>query len=243
MTLQEDLQKLIHLQEIDSSLQEILEKREEVEQAILHVREPLTRLEAARDEQIEDVTKLREEARGLELTTQEFSEKIIKSKEKLSLIKTQEEYFALQKEVEVMERKKEEDEEKLLKNMELLEESQKKKDELVAQCKEEEESFLSNREEMLADSNLFDAKEKELNARREEIIPTIDPRHLGHYNKVFQHKSGPAVVQIIDGNCQGCHMTLPPQLFNDVRKGNSIITCSFCNRILYVENQACRNES
>ncbi len=243
MTVQEDLQKLIRLQEVDSRLQEIREKREEVEQAILHVREPLTRLEAERDEQIEEVAKLREEAQGLERTTQEFAEKVQKSKEKLPQIKTQEEYFALQKEIEVIERRKGEDEEKLLRNMELFEESQRKKDELVAQCKEEEESFLKNREEMLADSNLFDAEEAELNTRREEIIQTIDPRYLVHYNKFAQHKVGPAVVQIIDGNCQGCHMTLPPQLFNDVRKGASIITCSFCNRILYAENQACRNES
>lgn len=243
MTLQEDLQKLIRLQEVDSRLHEIREKREEVEQAILHVREPLSRLEAERNEQVDALTKLREEARTLEITTQEFAEKVRKSQEKLPLIKTQEEYFALQKEIEVMERRKGEDEEKLLNNMELSEESQKKKDELVVLCKEEEEAFLKNREEMMSDSNHFNAEEKELDHQREEIVQTIDPRHLGHYNKFAQNKAGPAVVQIINGNCQGCHMTLPPQLFNDVRKGDSIIICSFCNRILYVENQACRNES
>ncbi len=243
MTLQEDLQQLIHLQEVDNHLAKIQEKRVAVNQAISHVREPLTQLERERDGQIEEVRKLREEARGLELSTQEFSERIQKSQEKLSRIKTQEEYFALQKEIEGMERRKGEDEEKLLKNMELLETSQNKKDELTAQCTEEEENFQKKREEMLADSTLFDTQENELNARREKIIQTIDPRHFAYYNKIFQHKGGPAVVQIIDGNCQGCHMTLPPQLFNDVRKGASIITCSFCNRILYAENQVCQNES
>ncbi|NOY53902.1 MAG: hypothetical protein GXP58_09830 [Deltaproteobacteria bacterium] len=243
MTLQEDLQQLIHLQEVDNRLGEIKEKRAEVKQAILHVREPLTQLETERDRQIEEVTKLREEARGLELATQEFTEKIRKSQEKLSRIKTQEEYFALQKEIEGMERKKKEDEEKLLANMELLESSQNQRDELATQCQEEEANFRKKQEEMLADSTLFDSREKELNARRDEILRTIDRRHLAYYSKIFQHKSGPAVVQIIDGNCQGCHMTLPPQLFNNVRKGTSIITCSFCNRILYVENQVCQSES
>jgi len=243
MTLQEELQQLIHLQEVDNQLEEIREKRAEVEQLILHVREPLTQLESERDLGIEEIGKLREEARGLELATQEFTEKIRKSQEKLSRIKTQEEYFALQKEIEGMERKKEEDEENLLRNMEQLESTQKEKDELSARCTEEEKNFQEKREEMLADSTLFDSREKELKARREKILEKINPRHLAYYNKVFQHKGGPAVVRIIDGNCQGCHMNLPPQLFNDVRKGASIITCSFCNRILYVENQVCRNES
>ena len=30
-------------------------------------------------------------------------------------------------------------------------------------------------------------------------------------------------------------MSLPPQLAHDVRREDRIITCSFCQRILYVE--------
>jgi predicted nucleic acid-binding Zn-ribbon protein len=142
-----------------------------------------------------------------------------------------------------MEKEKEADEERLLKNMENYETIQKEKDELVEQCKEEEKVFLKNQEEMLTESTQFDAEEKELKSKRDLLTGEIDPRYLGHYNKILQHKGGPAVVQIVDSNCRGCHMTLPPQLFNDVRKGTSIITCSFCNRILYVENQICQKES
>lgn len=36
--------------------------------------------------------------------------------------------------------------------------------------------------------------------------------------------------------CSGCHMILPAQFENDVRRGAAIHFCPYCSRILYFED-------
>jgi predicted nucleic acid-binding Zn-ribbon protein len=235
MTVKEEIQGLIDLQKIDHRLHEIEGQRKELLAAILKVRDPLTQLEKKRDDLISQVSELRNQMRQIEVTIQEDSDKAEKSKEKLPLITTQKEYFALQKEIEIMERNKNRLEEELLQKMGTFEELQKEKDETVSMVETEKENFLKKKEEMESANVQFDTEFGELTEKKEKVTREIGPRSLGHYNNVLTYQGTPAVVQIIDGNCQGCHMNLPPQLFNDVRKGESVMTCSYCNRILFAK--------
>ncbi len=235
MTIQEEIHELIRLQEIDTKLLEIHEKKTELEEEIQKVREPLSRMENERDDLNQKVEELSKEVRALEQNVPDQEERIRKSREKLPQITTQKEYFAVLKEIETMERDKENLEESLLKKMGTLEELQSERDRLTAQCREEEKTFQEKRDRMIEEHSHYDTETEKLNTEKENISREIDPQYLAHYQKVLNYKGSPAVVKIIDGNCQGCFMTLPPQLFNDVRKGGHIITCSYCNRILYAE--------
>jgi uncharacterized protein len=38
---------------------------------------------------------------------------------------------------------------------------------------------------------------------------------------------------VTSGTCGGCHMTIPPQLYNILIRGNSIESCPNCHRIIY----------
>ena len=46
-------------------------------------------------------------------------------------------------------------------------------------------------------------------------------------------RKGVAVAEAKDGLCTICHVRLRPQVFNEVRKNESIIQCDSCRRILY----------
>lgn len=236
MDIKEEIHELIHLQKIDSRLQEMEDQEKKVELAIQRVRDPLTRLEARKDELVNRISDLRQESVRIERTIQEYGDKIEKSRDKLPLITTQKEYFAFQKEIEIMQKEKSRLEDQLLQQMGELEEQQKERDEASAMCRDEEKEFLAKKEEMEQESRKFHSEREALEAEREKICREIEAAHLRLYNKTLISRGAPAMVEIINGNCQGCHMTLPPQLFNDVRKGESMITCSYCNRILYVES-------
>ena len=43
--------------------------------------------------------------------------------------------------------------------------------------------------------------------------------------------------QIYQHVCQGCHMTLPPQQVNEVRRADKLNLCPTCQRILYIKEQ------
>ena len=42
-----------------------------------------------------------------------------------------------------------------------------------------------------------------------------------------------ALAEARDGLCTVCHVRLRPQVFNEVRRNDSIIQCESCTRILY----------
>jgi predicted nucleic acid-binding Zn-ribbon protein len=46
-------------------------------------------------------------------------------------------------------------------------------------------------------------------------------------------RDGVAMAEARNGACTACYMALRPQVMADVRRGNEVITCDNCNRILY----------
>jgi predicted nucleic acid-binding Zn-ribbon protein len=44
---------------------------------------------------------------------------------------------------------------------------------------------------------------------------------------------GRAVGPVKNGICQACNMNIPPQRFNELIKGNSLLFCPNCRRIIY----------
>jgi predicted nucleic acid-binding Zn-ribbon protein len=58
------------------------------------------------------------------------------------------------------------------------------------------------------------------------------------YNRLAQRsRDGIAVAEVVNGSCSACNMSLRPQMNVEVKKGNEIITCENCSRILYIANK------
>ena len=54
------------------------------------------------------------------------------------------------------------------------------------------------------------------------------------YNRISARiRDGIAVAEARNGSCTACFMSLRPQVMAEVRRGEDIITCDNCNRILY----------
>jgi len=68
-------------------------------------------------------------------------------------------------------------------------------------------------------------------ARREELGPQIDPDLLGPYERVAKNRR-PAVIVLTGELCGGCRVGIPAQQFIEVRRGEKIVHCATCNRIL-----------
>ena len=90
----------------------------------------------------------------------------------------------------------------------------------------------------------FDAEvgriEEELGAlktSREEIARGVSARHLAIYNRIAQTRKGRAMSEVRGdggkGKCSACNLVLRPQVFSDVRRGDELIVCDSCARILF----------
>lgn len=71
---------------------------------------------------------------------------------------------------------------------------------------------------------------------RQAIASGIDVRLVSQYNRIRTRYSE-ALVVIRANHCASCNVTLPPQLFNKLQRGDEIITCPSCSRILHFKMQ------
>jgi predicted nucleic acid-binding Zn-ribbon protein len=69
--------------------------------------------------------------------------------------------------------------------------------------------------------------------RRGELVETVDGDLRRRYEMIFSRRGGVAVVPVRGGTCQGCHMHVPPQLYNLIQRNEQVILCPNCQRMLF----------
>ena len=85
------------------------------------------------------------------------------------------------------------------------------------------------------DAEVEEAKEdlEVIKGNRDKYLEPIDEVNMVLYMKLLTNLGGQAVVEADNEVCGGCFMNIMPQLFSEVRKGDDIIQCPQCKRILY----------
>ena len=84
---------------------------------------------------------------------------------------------------------------------------------------------------MVTDKTAFDKETK----HRATAFATLTPRLATVYDRLSQRsRDGIAVAEVINGSCSACYVLLRPQVQVNVKKGDEIITCENCTRIMYV---------
>ena len=113
-------------------------------------------------------------------------------------------------------------------------------DELNAAIKKSEADLTSAEKEIAAERSVLDTEMATLQAEidkttteRETVIAGLDRKVLSIFETTAKGRKGVAVAEARDGLCTICHVRLRPQVFNEVRKNESIIHCDSWRRILY----------
>ncbi|MDC0049321.1 C4-type zinc ribbon domain-containing protein [Verrucomicrobia bacterium] len=74
---------------------------------------------------------------------------------------------------------------------------------------------------------------EEIKEQRSAISSKIEDDILDRYNRIFKSKKGIAVCELDKEICTGCHMKVTPATAVAVRREKTITVCDQCGRILY----------
>lgn len=123
---------------------------------------------------------------------------------------------------------------KVLEQMEAGEAAEKS----LAERESEFSSLLSEREARLhAFEEEARARAEEVEARRRErerLFASLPPGIKSQYQRIAARiRDGVAMAEARNGSCSACFIALRPQVMSEVRRGEQIVTCDNCNRILY----------
>ena len=176
---------------------------------------------------------LQKACRQHEAEIQSFQAQIEKSNQKLKTVKTNKEYQAGLQEIEDLNRLQSGVEDKLLECLETIDEA-----EAAAAAEQEKVGDFSRQMEaekakVERESSTLQQKLQQLHSRREQIVVAIDSDLLAKYEQTKQY-TGTAVVAAVKASiCQGCHMNIPPQMYNELQRFDRLLICPHCERIIY----------
>lgn len=77
------------------------------------------------------------------------------------------------------------------------------------------------------------SKLEKLKRGRAELTDEIEARTLRTYERIRQRVGGVAFVAVKDQRCSACKMVVPHLQFGTLKKGEEIMTCESCGRLLY----------
>ncbi len=73
---------------------------------------------------------------------------------------------------------------------------------------------------------------------RKAVSHNLDNRLLSAYRRISERYPGGALVPIKENSCGGCYFTLGPQIIVQASRGQQIVNCPSCGRILIIEKKA-----
>jgi predicted nucleic acid-binding Zn-ribbon protein len=152
---------------------------------------------------------------------------------KMMQVQTNREYQSLLKEIEDGKKSVKESEEEIVRIMESSEANAKIMAEQANQTDEEEKALAGENKKVLKHAEEIEGKKAKIIAKRDSMAKNIKAATLRKYDMLRTRRNGKAVVGVVNGICQGCFMSIPPQHFNDILKGDRMLNCPTCQRILF----------
>ncbi|MEK6692775.1 MAG: C4-type zinc ribbon domain-containing protein [Nitrospirota bacterium] len=231
----EELNLLIGLQELDTKLFGLKNKKAEIPRKIDLLQSSLGKEKDKLEEGKSVQERLKRVKKEKETALDDSLERLRKMKSRATEIKTNKEYQAHLKEIETAQAENRGIEDEILSIMEKMEDSNRSVEAEERIYAEAGRRFEDERKRYEEEEKGFEAEIGKLKDQRETLASKIIKEQYDSYLKILTSGKGIAVVPIKDSSCAGCHMSLPPQVINDVRKNEEIIECSNCHRILYYE--------
>jgi predicted nucleic acid-binding Zn-ribbon protein len=235
-----DLANLVRLQELDNSAdaarRTIADAPAKIAAMDAAVAAKDADLEAVRQRMADNQTA----RRGVEKELAIVQGRLTKYKDQLMAVKTNKEYQAMQHEIATAESEVRRFEDQLLELM-------LQGDDLTAAVKEAERSLggekltaENDRRELERTRQALEQELERLSAARAEVVAQTTAQAVVLFDHVAKSRRPLVVVEARDGLCTGCHVRLRPQVFNEVRRNDSLIQCDSCLRILYFVPAAAR---
>jgi predicted nucleic acid-binding Zn-ribbon protein len=156
----------------------------------------------------------------------------------MNRIKNIKELQALQREIDQIKQNNSVLEEELIKVMEELDASAATLDQNETEWKALEEKWVTRRSELDAQLTQIETEISQFAKERQSLATRINGDLIGRYELIFSRRGGTAVVTVLGGICQGCYMNIPPQLYNEILKGERLHLCPSCHRILFHKQTA-----
>ncbi len=222
------LQKLDHyLNLIEMELKDQANNIYEEERNIEKIKKSVTDSEEKEKEMWLKLKKSEEKLKEIEYKIKQKNEELFSGK-----FTNPKELFGFQKEMKILEEKKDEKETEVLTFMEKYEKIKEETKNLKKELEKSVKKIETKIERLKKENEKTKKQYQKLQEEREDIIQKLDKSYYILYEDL-KRKKEVSVVPVKNNICNGCYLALPEEIISKVKAGESIVTCPNCGRILY----------
>jgi hypothetical protein len=228
-----DLERLIQLQDIESRAAVASKAIAEAPARIASLDALLQAATAALATAKQSLTDNQTHRRSIDKDLISAQQRQEKYKEQLMAVKTNDEYRAMQHQIEAVAAEVLQHEERVLVSM-------MEADDINAGIKKADAALKAAQAKVAAERGAIENEVKtyqtalaELNAARDRIIGALDNKGVIDTFQRIAKVRGTAVARAEGERCTICQVRLRPAVFAEVRKNDQILQCDSCQRILY----------
>jgi hypothetical protein len=230
--LKDQLLLLTELQRHDARIQELEQMVKSFPAKLEAMHVDLKRVEQMLERERTQLTETETWRKRQEDEMKSEESRAIAAKQRSAAVKNAKEYMANERELQATRKSAQEREEEVLKLVGAVETAK-------GSITQHEADFLALKEHVAGEEKVAREKMAELEAQiaeerkhREVAAKRVRPDVLKKYGAIRMRR-GLAMAPVKNGTCQGCNMNIPPQVFNQLQRGDSIELCGNCNRIIY----------
>lgn len=226
--------ELAELQKVENEIMNINRSLAKIPEELDSLDQQRDELQTALNQTKEKIDTLQKQYRAWESDSQAISAKIGKETEKLRSVKNNKEYQAMLAEIEHTKTDQSKIEDQMIASLETI-------DDVKAQLAKEKEAFDRSDAQLARQKEAINYRAKKyqgqletLETSRSRLVDNLEPDVLSRFQHVKTIKNGgQAVAPVQDAICRGCNMNIPPQLYNELQRFDSLLMCPNCQRIIY----------
>ena len=234
--MKKNLSLLIELQECDSQLVSFSVKKVKLPEKLAKLDEEFHLFKTGIEQNKRKYDELKARHIESENKIKKINEGMVKTKDRLLEVKNNKEYQAILKENDTAEVSRGNIETEIISILEELDKLStlvKKDEEILDQHKKE---YEAEKKIIETDLNTIDADAVSWAQKRADLKKDISAEIMVRYEKVKNRNNGVGVISVWKQVCNGCHMSIPPHLYNELQKTTELLSCPNCNRIMYFQN-------
>lgn len=230
--MQQVIEDLRELQKIDLDVHRIDTQLKEIPGKAAELKSQLDRIHGIIDRERKQLADDEGWLKELESEVAMQNELMTKSRGKLSGARNEREMNAAQREIDMIKGAIGMREKEMLRLLEAIETLRRSVGTKEEQFRELEEGLRAKQEEADRQVAVLQAERETYAGQRASLEARIPVDVRAMYDRIRRRRPQ-AMVEVISGTCQGCHLQIPPQTYNELQVGARILQCPNCTRIIY----------
>ncbi|TBR78650.1 hypothetical protein DU473_07830 [Campylobacter novaezeelandiae] len=231
------LEQLVSLSKIDQEIDSFEPKIESINKNLKEVENKIDKINIQLNNYDDEIKDIQNQKSQNNTHILEFSAKIKEFSKKSAMVKTEKEANALKIEEDIAKEQLDAANDEIIRLDKILENKESYKKELFTEKEDLEKQLEQIKLEVQEQMKVLEKDRMNVYDKKTKLVEEMNQKVLGFYEKIRKWAKNTAVVPVKKQACYGCFMRIYDKTYLSIIKGEEIVTCPHCGRILYKESQ------